>query len=232
MINNIRVGDFVCNFSFPSAPKEGGGPLGLCNGSIIDNASFKIIRVTSGGLFKKGKEHEEDCTFRWIPWVPGKINYCPSQGVDVLSGWYSGCWMARYKETNWRVCHIATDSSPNMDCKQSWRDKKAEVGVTDVTEFLPHNATQKGDKKLGLVTSTGAFYGIGMQQTKLLLRNPWRDPEDWKQKFQHELNIQLTDLQAQVHAKKKKIESHNIYPGSAYRILEIAGPLDAEGFPQ
>lgn len=230
MINKINVGDYVCGFDFPSAPSHGGHPQGFCNGSIKNGASFTIIRIIAGSLFKKRREELDFCTFRWLPWVPGKVNYCLSQGVDVLSGWYSGCWMARYKESSWKVCHIATDTNPDMDCKQTWRNKKAEASATDVTEFLPHNATQQGDKKLGLVTNTGLFYGIGMQQTKLLLRNPWTSPDEWKKKFHDELHIELKDHEAMLYASKKMIESHNIYPGPAYKILEIAGPLAAETF--
>ena len=65
------------------------------------------------------------------------INTCYSEGKDVLSGWFTGYWMARYKETTWKVCHISMDVVSKADCKKPRREKKAAQGVSDVREFKP-----------------------------------------------------------------------------------------------
>ncbi len=36
--------------------------------------------------------------FIWMPWVQGAVNYAEQQGLDVMSGPFTGCYMIRYKE--------------------------------------------------------------------------------------------------------------------------------------
>jgi hypothetical protein len=201
----------------------------MSNEGVQDAAFFRIKRTTKerhGLLWSKTSTTvtEDQCNFKWLPWVPGKINYCSSQGSDVLSGFFSACWMARYVEGDARVCHIACQKDDH-DCKQAWRNKKL-TGITDVKEFDPHNAI-KGEKILGLITSTGDFYAIGLNSiSKLNISNPWKTPEKWKQ----EIPI-LNDIQAREFAAKDEVPFGNIYKGVAYLVVDIKGPITPQTFP-
>lgn len=111
------------------------------------------------GLRTKTQTTSQKVRFRFLPYVQGAINYCESQGVDVLSGFFSGCIMARYTRDNvWRVCHVST-GAPN-DCQAAWLTIKGQSTVKQVKEFKPHLHVT-ADKILGLVTSTGKQYAIG-----------------------------------------------------------------------
>lgn len=111
------------------------------------------------GLRTKTQTTRQKVRFRFLPYVQGAINYCESQGVDVLSGFFSGCIMARYTRNNtWRVCHVST-GAPN-DCQDTWLAIKGETAVKQVKEFKPHDHVT-ADKILGLITSTGKRFAIG-----------------------------------------------------------------------
>lgn len=104
--------------------------------------------------------------FLFLPYAQGSINYCEPQGKDVLSAYFSGCIMARYKRNgSWRVCHVST-GEPN-DCKDKWDRIKNEPEVSDVSEFKPHERVD-ASKILGLITNTGNRYAIGCKS----IQNP------------------------------------------------------------
>jgi hypothetical protein len=221
----LKKGDQIYDFTFPSAAS--GGDPGMSNEGVI-NASFKRKRITKthSGLFWMKTttiEANDQIEFKWLPWVDGKINYCSQQGVDVLSGFYSGCWMARYVEGDGRVCHIALQDGIK-DCKQAWREKSATV--TNVAQFCPH-VSIRGSKILGLVTNTGAFFAIGLDPlSKLDIENPWKTAEKWKLEVP-----MLSDEMAKEFAAKKEVPFGNIYKGLAYLVVEVKGPITPQVFP-
>lgn len=110
-------------------------------------------------FFGRGKK-TETLTFRFLPYSQGDINYCESSGYDVLSAYFSGCIMARYKQGDeWRVCHVST-GGPN-DCKKEWEAIKSRPEVSNVSEFKPSDYNQTSQKVLGLITRDGKGYSIG-----------------------------------------------------------------------
>jgi hypothetical protein len=227
----LQVGDCIYDFKFPIA--QGGGMPGFANQGVVDT-SFKIKRVSE--TVKKRRilkdkiivtvEHNE-LNFRWLPWVSGKINYADLGGKDVLSGMFTGCWMVLYKQGNFRVGHVATQTD-DMDCKPFWRQHKVLPNVTDIKEFRPDIALP-GALNLGLVTSTGDLYKIQLADEKeVLIENPWRTVEDW---MDAEKGSQTDKSIAQFLAGKDEVSAQQIYGGFNYRILKLEGPLPAEVFP-
>lgn len=104
--------------------------------------------------------------FLILPYAPGGINFTGTTGLDVLSGPFSGCWMARYKlKGAYNVCHVATP-----ECNTKWAELKQSGEITEVTEFKPANALMElagsgfkftsGPQTYGLVTSTGQFQSL------------------------------------------------------------------------
>jgi hypothetical protein len=103
-------------------------------------------------------QRESQVDFRFLPYAEGAINYCESMGVDVLSGYFSGCIMAIYRRNgSTRVCHVSTGG--NNDCKETWERIKKESSVQVVREFKPSDHAPS-PKTLGLVTATGDCYAI------------------------------------------------------------------------
>lgn len=221
----LKKGDRIYGFAFPSGAQ--GGDPGMSNEGIAD-ASFRIKRVEKRhhGLFwatTTTTTTDQSCAFRWLPWVDGKINYCPSQGGDILSGFFSGCWMARYLEGDFRVCHIALQDN-EKDCKAAWRTKKATVA--NITEFRPHSGMDC-EKVLGLITGTGAFYAIGLSTINdLQIENPWKTAEQWIEHFP-----KLQRVHAEEFAAKDEVPFSNIYKDLPYRVVKIVGPIATQVFP-
>lgn len=227
----LMVGDCIYNFKFPIA--QGGGDPGFVNVGVVDT-SFKIKRVTESTkkrVLRKDKvtvtvQHNE-VTFRWLPWVSGKINYADMGGADVLSGMFTGCWMVLYREGNFRVGHVATQNDAG-DCKAVWRAHKALRTVSGVKEFRP-DIGLLGALNLGLVTSTGDLYKIQLAgEKKVLLDNPWRTAAEWMDPAKGK---QTDRAIAEDLAKQDEISAEQIYGGFNYRILKIVGPVTPEAFP-
>lgn len=222
----LKQGDQIYGFNFPGFGK--GGDPGMSTDGVVD-ATFRVRRVEKRrhGIFWMTQTittSDAAVSFRWLPWVDGKVNYCSAQGNDVLSGFFSGCWMARYLEDDWRVCHI-TLQAKEKDCKAVWREKK--TTVASVTEFLPH-AGIKAEKILGLVTGTGAFYAIGLNVSNdLEIKNPWKTDAKWKEEIPG-----LSDELAAQFARKEMVPFSNIYKSFPYLIVKIVGPIEPQRFPE
>lgn len=226
----LKVDDLLYGFDFASA--MGGGPPGLSSAGVVD-ATLKIKRlnqVIQKRAILKDKVvttvvHDE-VAFRWLPWVGGKINCANLEGKDVLSGMFTGCWMAVFKQVNLRVAHIATQTD-DTDCKAAWRTHKALPDVAEVQEFLPHRDLA-GTFNLGLVTSTSALYKLQLASEKtIMIPNPWSTAEDWMAADKGKKAQEVAEYMA----KLKEVNAYDIYGVSGYRIVKLLGPLAAEAFP-
>ena len=166
MIENFEVGTLITDFNFKDV---NGAPLsevsqGTSEASITATQT-KVVSILCG-LRTKNVKTIKEVKFWLLPYAQGSINYCESMGRNVISAYFSGCIMARYKRDGaWRVCHVST-GDPN-DCKEKWDQIKAEPNVSDVTEFKPHEHVTNGNKILGLITNTGLCYAIGCKSTQL-----------------------------------------------------------------
>jgi hypothetical protein len=226
----LRVGDALYGFGFQIAMS--GGKPGLVSVGVVD-ATMKVKRVTmtiKKRFLAKNKQvafvEHRDVSFRWLPWVSGKINYGDLQGKDILSGMFTGCWMAVYTEGNTRVCHIATQTDDG-DCKAAWRAHKARKGISNVKEFRP-DLELPGALNLGLVTSTSELYKIQLTGEKeVSIPNPWRTVEEWMDPKKGKQTREF----ATILAAQDEVDATQIYGGFNYRILKIVGPLQPGVFP-
>jgi len=81
-------------------------------------------------------------TFRWLPWVLGKVSCVPLAGADILTGRMSGCWLVIFDYNGTRYAgHIGTDTSPTsantLQAKAAWRNAVTAGLVTPVAAFNP-----------------------------------------------------------------------------------------------
>ena len=161
---HFEQGAVITGFDFTDVK---GTPLSEVSEGVVmatlTIATTKKVAIKFG-FGSKIKRTSVEVEFQFLPYAQGAINYCESQGRDVVSAYFSGCIYARYTRAGAvRVCHVST-GGPD-DCKDKWEQIKAEGEVGDVTEFKPHNKVKDGDKILGLITSTGDRYAIGCSAT-------------------------------------------------------------------
>jgi hypothetical protein len=108
--------------------------------------------------------------FIWLPYAVNQINYATSQGKDVLSGVFTGCWMIRYTNNgSVRVAHVST---PNASA--AWNALAATNAIQIQQGFKPSDFLDlkkatggTGDfglEMFGLVTDTGDLFTVGLQR--------------------------------------------------------------------
>ena len=106
---------------------------------------------------------------KFLPFVANGINWCPTQGQDVISAHFSGCIMAVYQDGGAnKVCHISTGADFG-DCKGAWQAIKArsknvfEFRPSDFIEDTPHS------KCYGLITADLQMFTVlvGSQRVNL-----------------------------------------------------------------
>ena len=177
---------------------------------------FGIRTVEESEIFK--------IDFRWLPWADGKINYANLEGKDILSGFFTGCWMALYKDQNFRVAHIATG---DKDCKNIWAN--AASGFQNVKGFLPHKDSPN-PFALGLITQNTDLFKIFLQPAdKVAVINPHRSEEEW---MKPERNKSQDRSIAQHMAKQKELPAKAVYGGQSFRITKIQGPMAPDPIPR
>lgn len=111
--------------------------------------------------------------FIWVPYAPNAINYTETQGRDVLSGPFSGCYMVVYNyKRSRRVAHIATPQANTPGgAVPAWnRLVASDPDIEVVAGFRPHEhigslsnlmkPTDSAFKCFGLVTGTNALWTI------------------------------------------------------------------------
>jgi hypothetical protein len=122
------------------------------------------------------------CTALFLPYMPNGINYTSTYGLDVISGPFSGCWMASYLRGGYRcICHVATP-----ECNNTWNAIKALTQVTK--EFKPADPFMNNPtlftKKLaggswymmGVITAEDKCYSILLTDVGETLRKTGKDP--------------------------------------------------------
>jgi hypothetical protein len=94
----------------------------------------------------------------WLPYVPKMVNQCGSEGLDVISGPFTGCIMGAYdNEFGMRVvCHVATGTGCEGS-KDEW--KTIAENSSYVVAFQPSNIykSKKLTKSVGFGLSTKVF---------------------------------------------------------------------------
>lgn len=222
----LNVGDVLYGFKFQSAPQNIGTP-GIVSNGVVDSY-ITIERPWSkkvAGIFHKTGVNTEKSSFKWLPWVTGQINTTTSGGKDVLSGWFSGCIMARYKDLGaWHVCHVTKMAGTLADCQNLWTNSKN--GFSTVREFKPSNHITSGGLVLGLVTKDGIRFAIGLLATpSYKIDNPWKDDVDrWKIEHGNDTwgGVEPTvTKKAKEFASMKKVIVENLKQGPAYTVKSM-----------
>jgi hypothetical protein len=111
---------------------------------------------------------------QWLDYAPGRTARVPIGPYDVLTGYMSGCIIARWSEKGVNyVGHVGTvesDAAVNRTVKRAFGFAMPKT----TTGFNPANAWQIGDlsaiarkgqpRLFALVTSSGAFFSVAMMQ--------------------------------------------------------------------
>jgi hypothetical protein len=137
----------------------------------LTNSQFMQVNVSTTGLTMR-----QSIMHDWLDYLPGGTAYMPVAGQDVLTGWMSGCPLARWTSSTGEIFvgHIGTiDSKPDANARV--KSKFLARMEDNTTAFNPAGEWSPGEinalkakfKKnsvaefiLGLITSTGEFYSI------------------------------------------------------------------------
>lgn len=136
----------------------------------------------STGIFTKTSDVKDESgpkphrNFWWLPWLSGAISEVPMQGVDVLTGPMSGCWMVMYRKGSERtvyVGHVGTDLDrpyETEEVKKTWKQFAADNPGDVIAGFNPLRswpdplpAQKDGEGKAivyGLLTTAQVLYGV------------------------------------------------------------------------
>lgn len=151
------------------------------DGELI-NPAFMTTNVTTQGFTMR-----MSIPHIWLDYNYGRTSRCRSGGQDILTGFMSGCIIARWTQAGvGYVGHVGTlvgNPTVNTLVKNTFLGT---VGA-DVTGFNPAGTWTDGEcntiankfkkkpssKIIALVTSTGAFYSI------LMLQLDWTKADEW-----------------------------------------------------
>jgi hypothetical protein len=135
-------------------------------------AQFDRQRVSGTGTGAVAKAYRN---FVWLEWLGGLVSEVRPNGVDVLTGPMSGCWITSYlKGANRYVGHVGTVMSAadplSVAARNSWNAFANAQQMGSMSGFDPFNdwngafpAPQAGDgpmKTFALVTATNTFHTI------------------------------------------------------------------------
>ncbi len=160
----LIVGRFL-NLTINS-PKPAGN-----QGNFVTQASIAMtIQESTGSKVKTsnvvlGTGHKAHRNFQWLHWVPGSICQVPFNGLDVLTGPMSGCYITNYRIGGQEyVGHIGTDMGPNtpnsIAAKACWNNFATAHPLDVLGGFKPAwigalPPTVNGDTTWGLPTVFG-----------------------------------------------------------------------------
>lgn len=123
-------------------------------------------------VVKDGGSSEGHRIFIWLPWLPGKVSEVAPQGIDVLTGPFTGCWVTSYTRMGTRfVGHVGTEgwktSPASLRAKAAWNEMIPLLSSYSGFEPASATSTQVKTSKAGgtrnvyaLVTARGQFYAI------------------------------------------------------------------------
>jgi hypothetical protein len=238
----LKVGDVLLGANIgPGSLGAADGGSRLSNEKVVDR-TLKVMRTTkiqkSFGLIKWTTSKEtmfETGVFRWLPYVECRINCTETGGMDVLSGYFSGCWLSMYKEKGvLKVAHVFCDSNENTDTRKQWRSYKSRSYVKLVSEFKPDDYQRGGDKTFGLFTAAGDRYTISCNIYNPEIANPYyKDLDWWVNKYGSDPQVSTPDAKvlAEKACKIRKLKLNAIYPGLSFQITGIFHKVPAGEFP-
>jgi hypothetical protein len=103
-------------------------------------------------------------TFRWMPWVLGKVACVPLAGADILTGTMTGCWLVIFRYNGVQYAgHIGTDDNPttpnSIQAKAAWRNAVGAGQIVPVKAFNPVGPSLPAFGTLNLKGESPEFYG-------------------------------------------------------------------------
>lgn len=237
--NQLRVGDVLISANIGPGTTGADDESNRLSGDNVEDTKLTVLRRTqvTSGFFKRTKTVEETFEtgeFRFLPYVENRINRTATGGKDVLSGYFSGCWMSLYQEGGAAyVAHVFCDANEKKDCKKQWRAHKALNTVTLDSEFKPDDHAKGGTKVFGLFTSQGGRYTITCELYNPEIANPY-DKKQWKAELATRGEVRKEDIPqlAKILAKKKRLQLNQVYRGLTFEIQDISQPIAAENFPE
>lgn len=148
--------------------------------NIHESESSGFMGMTKTSTVQQGahgsKAHR---TFRWLPWVLGKVSCISLSGGDVLTGTMSGCWLVVFRHNGIEYAgHIGTDTSPatpnTIQAKAAWRNAVTAGTITPIAAFNPVGTTQPAPQNLkgeaaefyGAFSTTGQCYNVILTSTR------------------------------------------------------------------
>ncbi|MGH9404249.1 MAG: hypothetical protein ACRD3D_00260 [Terriglobia bacterium] len=136
-------------------------------------SQFNRQRVSTTGAGAVAKAHRN---FVWLEWLGGVVSEVNPNGIDVLTGPMSGCWILSYLRAGVRyVGHVGTVMLPtdpqSIAARAAWNNFAPGVHMAARAGFNPFNDPWLGPataglpgeaalKTFALVTSTGTFYTV------------------------------------------------------------------------
>jgi hypothetical protein len=165
----------------PNNPVQGFNPsfgqkvqIGLQRTGQQVKSQFDRQRVSSTGVGLVAKAHRN---FVWLEWVPGIVNMVEPNGMDILTGPMTGCWIMSFLRNGVHyIGHVGTEQDhahPNsVAAKAAWNAYAAGVPMTAYSGFNPFNDPwiagavpgslpgESNRKTFALVTAAGAFYTV------------------------------------------------------------------------
>jgi hypothetical protein len=143
----------------------------------------KTSQISVGAHATKGHR-----TFRWLPWLLGKVSCVPLAGADILTGPMSGCWLVIFQYNGVRHAgHIGTDTSPTsantLQARAAWRNAVNANRIVPVAAFNPVGPNLPALGTLNLKNEAAEFYGAytanGIVYTVLLTSPGVGGPTRW-----------------------------------------------------
>lgn len=150
--------------------------LGLQNTGGQIKSGLSQQRTSALGAGHVAKAHRN---FVWLAWIPGIVNEIRPNGMDILTGPMSGCWITSYLKGGVQyIGHVGTEDDPasanSIAAKGAWNTWAAGVFMGSYSGFKPTTdwglvqpAIKSGEtlpKTFGLVTGTGDFYIMAAYQ--------------------------------------------------------------------
>lgn len=136
-------------------------------------AQFDRQRVSATGVGAAAKVHRN---FVWLEWMGGIVNEIQPNGLDVLTGPMSGCWIVSYLRGGVHyIGHVGTvmthADADSIAARNAWNTFAAGVPMGSYSGFNPFNDPWVGAvpvalpgesarKTFALVTAAGNFYTV------------------------------------------------------------------------
>lgn len=161
MINNLQVGSVIKGIIYTEGKKGNKDEMSSNTKPLNLTIVNQQVERRWCGLSKKIVPKQVLCTVKWVPFAPNAINYIELDKSEVVvSGYFSGCVMSRYKrkDKKVRVAHISTGAE--QDTKEEWKKITEEAGI-EYSQFKPFGPGQpKAAKVLGVITGDNKLYTV------------------------------------------------------------------------